>query len=599
MSCRQYSRLCCLIHDSLHPFTVLNKIKLWTVELDSNSGSGSDSENRNPLIDIPKCHSSASHCTLNITNDLVFLLAIESHYVQHLAANVLVSVSEFVVASGSYWEEFMQSLCFYFELIICKVISPSSDPPISTKHMGCDSTDFTLDLQPVLNNARWDSVGAIVSVLRSILKQVKHEDDAKILEIYFQVLGSCLEVIPWDSFADANKPSVSWFEFCGYLVQLFCSLADCEDENPAVRVIFNVFPKILTWYFGIQGEGRNSCISRYIRHKILVLMIRLSCLINLDCVTVGSWLHFIAKYFQDLLSESVSEPEADQNDCLKDSPFNGTSQRHLQRRVIFIYLKCAFSLIGLKVKCKKQCSCGNMNSCSKKGFTAIFEWLKKHLPANILDNNELYDDCCKSFTKSFIQLYMHEDDMLFKILLQLTHTPFGYAQQCLRIICDKWDSFVEFPFWAEFERQSCHKRRKYEDGKTCEPAVYKARDCLLLLKKSVESLHQKDLFPYNPQVLLRRYFNKISGTLRKWQREQRRQRWCGGADGDVAAMTSMEVEVAAMAMGVVVAGGDDNGGGGCLAPVTLACGDDNGGGAGGSGNWQWWRDRLRKIFGML
>lgn len=152
-------------------------------------------------------------------------------------------------------------------------------------------------------------------------------------------------------------------------------------------------------------------------------MIRLSYLVKLDCETAVSWLHVIEKHFQDLLFEPVTEPESDQDDCLKDSPFNETSYRHLQRRVIFLYLKCAFSLIGLKDKCEKQCSCGNMNSCSKYGFTALYEWVKKHLPTNILDNHESYDERCKSFTKSFIRLYMHEDDMLFKVLLQLTYAP--------------------------------------------------------------------------------------------------------------------------------------------------------------------------------
>ncbi|KAK1428946.1 hypothetical protein QVD17_17786 [Tagetes erecta] len=600
MSQLQYSRLCQLID---HPFTVksavsitkeqeksllitlsqvLNKVKLWIAEFDSDSGSDSEngdhtSDNQDrPFIDTSKCHPSASPCLLKIINDLVLLLAVESRFVQHLAVNVVVSVSEYVVASGSYWEEVMQSICFHLKLIICKVISPCSDPTISVKHIGCDSAYSTLDLQPVLNNASWHSVGAIVLVLRTILKQLKHEDNAKILEIYFRVLGSCLQDIPWDScngalFVDVTTPPESWFEFCGYLLQLFCSLADCEDENPTVREILNVFPNILSWYFGKQGENHNSSISRYIQHKILVLMIRLSSLINLDCVTVVSWLKLIEKYFQDLLSESVSEPMADQDDCLGDSPFNGTSHRHLQRRVIFLYLKCSFSLIGLNEKRKKQCSCGNMNSCSQKGLITLYEWIKKHLPGNILDKHELYDDCCKSFTKSFIQLYMHEDDMLFKILLQLTYTPFEDTQQitdvakkeilfllsdifdpvrlfhlflselhydhqvlldyliskdtgtscaeyllrCLRIICEKWGSFFEFPFRAEVERQSCPKRRKFENGKNCQRAFYKARDCLLLLKKSVESLHQKDLFPYNPQVLLQRLIRFLELCLRQ------------------------------------------------------------------------------------
>lgn len=160
-----------------------------------------------------------------------------------------------------------------------------------------------------------------------------------------------------------------------------------------------------------------------------VLMIRLSSIVNLDCEKTVSWLHLIYKNFNELLFESVTQPDADQDDCLKDSPFKATSRRHLQRRVVFVYLMCAYSLTGLKEKCKKQCLCGDVNSCSKKGFTALYEWLETQVPANIRVNSELYDYSCKSFTKSFLQLYMHEDDLLFEVLLQLTYTPFGYAQQ--------------------------------------------------------------------------------------------------------------------------------------------------------------------------
>lgn len=34
---------------------------------------------------------------------------------------------------------------------------------------------------------------------------------------------------------------------------------------------------------------------------------------------------------------------------------------------------------------------------------------------------------------------------------------------------------------------------------------YDAKECLLSLRASVESLHQKNLFPYNPKVLLKRF----------------------------------------------------------------------------------------------
>ncbi|PWA50358.1 hypothetical protein CTI12_AA296710 [Artemisia annua] len=578
-----YSRICRLITDSLHSVTVLNKIKCSVYEFDSDNGDLGDS-----LGDITLCHSSAYECLQTITHDLVFILVAESRYVRHLAGNVIVSLSEFVVASRRYWEEFVQLLCFYFEIVICKVISPSSDPLRRDIYLGSDLINLKLDLRSVVDNAGWGSVGAIVSVLCTVLKTVKDEDNEKVVQVYLDVLGSCLQNIPWDLcngiLVDDIGVGNDFFEFIGYLVQLFCSVVsvvDPEDDTPAFNAIYNIFPKILKWCFGELGENcHHTSISQYIRYKILVLMIRLSPRVDIHCTTAVSWLNLIRKYFKDLLFESVNQPDADQDDCLKDSPFNITSHQHLQRRVVFLYLRCAFSLIGLTERHKKQGLCGDVTSWSKEGFTALYEWLEKQLPENILMNSDLYDESCKSFTKSFIQLYMHEDDILFEVLLQLTNTqPISqeltssvvgkdmvyllsdifnpvhlfhiflselhydhqvlldyliskdtgascaeYLLRCLRIICDNWNSFLGFPFRVEVGRESFHKQRKLQSDldsasdempvslqtddnnkRNCKQPFYDARDCLLQLKKSVASLHQKDLFPYNPEVLLRRY----------------------------------------------------------------------------------------------
>uniref|UniRef100_F6HRY6 Protein Lines C-terminal domain-containing protein n=1 Tax=Vitis vinifera TaxID=29760 RepID=F6HRY6_VITVI len=112
---------------------------------------------------------------------------------------------------------------------------------------------------------------------------------------------------------------------------------------------------------------------------------------------------------------------------------------------------------------------------------------------------------------------------------------------CLRKICESWDLFVEFSVTGKFMSQSFRKKRKvFQNGpdsqvepssspiidvgipmsleKECmrkhnyghkergsrEQPFKEAKECLLSLKNSVENLHQKSLFPYNPQVLLRR-----------------------------------------------------------------------------------------------
>ncbi|KAI3699620.1 hypothetical protein L2E82_44044 [Cichorium intybus] len=504
----------------------LSQIKLWISEFDSESDNHGNpliaiSNNTKSTTHVSICHSSPSECILKITNDLVFMLAFQNPYAQHLAGNVLVAISEIITSSENYWEEFIQSLCSHLNLIIHKAISPSSNPP-KTKHLDLDSSTLKLHLQ---------SASAIILVLRNVLKQLKHEEDDEILEVYLNTLGSCIRDIPWES---CNGISM---EFCGHLLQLFCSvvsqssllesMADFEEKNSVFYEIFNIFPKLLT--LGIVKDGDN-CITEYIQHKILVLMIRLSSLINLDCQMIISWLHLINQHFQHLLHESLTQNNTNQDDSLKDSPFlmflddkeKKTSHQHLQRRVVFLYLLCTFHLIKPKEKSINQCVCGDVKkSCSKKGFLAIHDWLKKHIE---FDFNK-----SKQFAKSFVQLYIHEDDMLFKVLLLVTNMPNGINEdwrievihydhegyvRCLRIICDKWNTFLKFTFHEEVGSQYYYKRRKVmkpklslentKNEKTSKQPFDDARECLLSLKRSVESLHQKDLFPYNPKVLLRR-----------------------------------------------------------------------------------------------
>ena len=116
--------------------------------------------------------------------------------------------------------------------------------------------------------------------------------------------------------------------------------------------------------------------------------------------------------------------------------------------------------------------------------------------------------------------------------------------RCLRAVCDSWTSFVEFSWDEEVTNYTKFKKRKVlvdvldlEGGessvqretddsslsltKRCmRKDVYTSRqhqttrlpfecamECLLSLKSSLLNLHRKKLFPYNPDVLLRRYVN--------------------------------------------------------------------------------------------
>ncbi|KAL0332228.1 UNVERIFIED_CONTAM: hypothetical protein Scaly_2124300 [Sesamum calycinum] len=106
------------------------------------------------------------------------------------------------------------------------------------------------------------------------------------------------------------------------------------------------------------------------------------------------------------------------------------------------------------------------------------------------------------------------------------------AARSIRIVCNSWRSFIEFPGVEEGLDQLCPKRQRVlvdstdlNDGRISSleqcnegrahgkkgrrnyrlPFVA-ARDCLVSLRTSINSLNQKNLFPYNPQVLLRRHF---------------------------------------------------------------------------------------------
>lgn len=104
-----------------------------------------------------------------------------------------------------------------------------------------------------------------------------------------------------------------------------------------------------------------------------------------------------------------------------------------------------------------------------------------------------------------------------------------YLLRSLRLVCDLWDLFLEFPGVEEGSGRSNSKRQKVlVDNSALQEAVspanidsriscpikqehnkhklpfLAARDCLISLRISIENLNQKNLFPYNPQALLRR-----------------------------------------------------------------------------------------------
>lgn len=209
----------------------------------------------------------------------------------------------------------MHSLCLCLELAIYNTLSSSRDPPTGAKGLYYDSLRDSITLKVKLKDANWFSVAAIVRVLRNVLKYLKQEYDDQLFEIYLDSINTCLLNIPWDQLngihVDQNLESLgsstgdsllyisvveskSIFMFWGNLVQFFCSLvgqsasaeaaAGCLDKHPVVCEISKLFPKVLDWCIADQRDFRNSCISHYFRHKVLV------CIYS-SCLLVSSFIN--------------------------------------------------------------------------------------------------------------------------------------------------------------------------------------------------------------------------------------------------------------------------------------------------------------------
>ncbi|KAF8406367.1 hypothetical protein HHK36_008454 [Tetracentron sinense] len=567
-------------------------------------------------------HSGCHNCLAKIVSILVVFLTVESQYVQHSAGNVLVVISNFItkvvcfnrlpgnskyvlqsvlysspalticILQGRKWDEFLQLLCVCQEVAISKILSSSSVYLIpGTNVSECDISSSILILQAGLVNANWSTAGGLIRVLRNILKYLKQECDGELVEVYMHSISYCISYVPWDLFNEIHvgqnaearirstgdalllgsiDPLESRFVFLGNLLQFFCSLVEQSDlveigggsldDHTVLSKITSLIPKLLQCCFHKQGDYISTCISRYLRHKILMLMIRLSFRSCGKRPILSLLLKLLWKYFQDLLCQPIIERQAGLDDCLQGSPFlasvadgevHSTCSQHLQRQAVFLLLKCSLSLINTSKETDGTCACAtsnlfltcdlasDLNCCSRKeGFSELSEWLQGHLPLGKFVDYGIYLEKCSNFALSFLQLYMHEDDFLFGVLLQLLSLPIPAEQQDHK---ERGKAFQEMKgdilfhvssvfnpvhlfhlFLAEVEPSSAPvkgsgtsealEQRCMRNHKACSKCYSmrrqpfeKAKECMLSLKASVENLHQKNLFPYNPAALLKSF----------------------------------------------------------------------------------------------
>ncbi|KAI3452073.1 hypothetical protein Pfo_008738 [Paulownia fortunei] len=632
---------------------VFRQVKQWTHEYDSDEELLAEPVDDGEYSFAANSHLDNRHCLAKVIGDLMFLLAVNSRCAQHLAGNTLVAISEFLLTSDSGWDDFMQLLCLFLELGICNSLTSSSEPgALETSFLDYDPSTLRSLLKLKLKSANWFVVAAIFRVLRNIQKHLKQDSDDIIMKAYLDSVSSLMLNFPWDLLRDIyvgnNTEAIKGSArdvllqievvqpreltvFFGNFIQFLCSLVaqssfleDGLGFPPIICRIVNLVPKLADWCHAELNSPHHARISHYFRHKVLMLMVRLSSSIHIAQTIHMTWMHLVHKYFEDLLLQPISGGKFDQDGFVEGSPFctsvsdpvkQNMLSSHLQRLTVFVFLKCSLNLVSMKGSPDEpQCAYENLkhyctpdlnldSACRSEsiGLLKLHNWLQAHVPADIFANDELYFDRCVRFTFSFLQLFMHEDDILFEMLLLLFCVPFyperqiirdeplaevknhliflasdlfnpihlfhlflaeihydhqvlldyliskdtgsscaEYLLRSLRIVCNSWSLFVEFPGVEEGVGQLCPKRQKnlvdctdfkgvsspasLKDGgisslekehneghahgrKCCRnyrlPFVA-ARDCLVSLRTSINSLNQKNLFPYNPQVLLRR-----------------------------------------------------------------------------------------------
>ncbi|XP_027915704.1 uncharacterized protein LOC114175134 [Vigna unguiculata] len=667
--------LCRLIDDYLRPYTeswasvsiskekekeiliassqVVTKIQLRIREFDSRA------EMKRAPDEERLCgsnqHSSVDQCLPRIITEMMVLLTVKSEFVQHVAVNALSLTSRFVHTTGNNWVRFIHFLCCWLEMAITKMISCSSGPSSGTENGKFDSSDVEFLTQYGTKDFDWSTVAGVVRVMRVICKYLEEEDyDDGLVQVYHDSVNSCLLKMPWDLLdkfwscefgsmknnSSINQLHLNKFSIMepvmiclGTFLQFLCSLVDrndlvetdCDsiDKHPLFITVVNLVPRLAKWCLRKQEHNAERCITNYLNHKLLILMIRLGSLTGLDCRIPFSWIELLHNYFEEFLQQPLTQFHSDQINCLEGSPFlvslsDGeaclTHSGHLQRQSVYLLLACSFSLISQRGENANHCNCSTLSSCfttnpdsehdrfcMKKGFLELYKWIQRHLPTAISTNHDNFLEICMDFMSSFLQLYLREDDLLFDVLLLLCSIssclqqqserkdaayqdvmkdfPFAlsdifipvyhfhlflfeihydhqvlldyliskdtgiscakYLLRCLHLICNSWKLFVEFPLFGEFLDQSPCKRRKivgdglqlladgiptsvdnsgstmlliknYKEDSGCGFKRYnikpfkKAAECLLSLNNSVYNLHQKKLFPYNPEVLLKR-----------------------------------------------------------------------------------------------
>ncbi|XP_015695301.1 uncharacterized protein LOC102719784 isoform X2 [Oryza brachyantha] len=418
-------------------------------------------------------------CLANIISTLVGYFGFCSSYVKHSAGTILIAISTSLMKFEIVWIQFLELVWIAVHTVLTYAYGalPSSVDSISCfrqgsicyssvmKSLSDDNTISTTNIgsfMEVLQLRCLDINGHVVAslfrVLHTILKFLKHSDselksDFICLSInhilmvhwgsYYQLNVREFVNLGKDGASGLNNDSAQLGYLSSSLLQLLCSLveqSDLEDINgqDMYAKLVDVVRKLAT-ILQEQQDAPES-LSQYLKHKILMIMVRLRPYIQKDCSYVVCWLKLLRQHFQDLLHGPILQHIARPENCLEGSPFflstvgmgetHYKSTQHLQRQAIYLFLSCCIGLAYTGNNVALQCSCKRddrilghrvqdcSDHCDCFGLSEISRWFQRCFIDTIFGSESSTD-----IVLCFLQLYMEEDDMLFSILLQLLDAP--------------------------------------------------------------------------------------------------------------------------------------------------------------------------------
>jgi hypothetical protein len=322
----------------------------------------------------------------------------------------------------------------------------SSTTDSNSHNITCSSTSIT-SFMTVLDQCGLNISGQIMpslfQVLHAILKFLKHSD-SELKDNFICLSVHHIQNMPWVTFHQlhtgelANCVKDSGFGFCndstqsgiltGSLLQLLCSLLEqnylegTDGQDMYVKLV-DIVPKIAA-SLQVQHDGPES-LYQYLKHKILMVMMRLKPYIQQDCSHIVCCLKLLRQYFHDPIHEPISQHIAKLDSCLEGSPFllnmvglvesQDKLTRHLQRQAIYLFLSCCICLSCNRndgtVKCsskRNDCFLGHKvqgcsDHCSCVGLSEISDWFQRCYLDMSFDSKSSTD-----FAVSFLELYVEE-----------------------------------------------------------------------------------------------------------------------------------------------------------------------------------------------